>query len=106
MAKKPKRARTVRREAARDAASLARKREQLFVLSAGGAPERPIQVDAVSVIELRAGAVACPRCKGEQRVEEHVAVTTAHGIRLREAKLVCRACGTRRSLWFQLPVLN
>jgi hypothetical protein len=106
MTKKPKRARTVRREALRDAAALARARERLFALGPGGSPERPIAVDAVSVIELRAAAVACPRCEGEQRVDEHVAVTTARGLRLREARLVCRACGTRRSLWFQLPVLN
>ena len=106
MTKKPKRPRTLRREAQRDAATLARNRERLFALGPGGSPERPMLVDAVSVVELRAAAVACPRCEGEQRVAEHAAVTSAHGVRLREARLVCRACGTRRSLWFQLPVLN
>ena len=106
MSKKPKRTRTIRREAERDAASLAHKRERLFALDPGGSPERPILVEAVSVVELRAQAVPCPRCEGELRVHEHAAVTSAHGVRLREARLVCRACGTRRSLWFQLPVLN
>mgnify|MGYP003444629667 CR=1 FL=1 len=106
MPKKPKRARTVRREAQREAAALADARERLYVLNPGGAPERPISVDAVSVIELRARSVPCPRCQGDQRVDEHKAVTTTHGARLREVRLICRACGTRRSLWFQLPVLN
>lgn len=105
MAKKPKRARTLKREAARDAADLARARERLFVLERGGAPERPIEVDAVTVIELRAAAVPCPRCTSEQRVEEHAAAVVG-GMRLREAKLQCRVCGSRRSLWFRLPVIN
>jgi hypothetical protein len=105
MAKKPKRARTVRREAARAAADLARDRERLFALDPGGSPERPLDVPAVSVIELRAATVACPRCDGEHRVEEHAAVTSG-GVRLREARLACRSCGSRRSLWFRLPVLN
>ena len=105
MAKKPKRARTVRREAERAAVELARSRERLFVLEKGGAPERPIDVDAVTVIEPRAAAVACPRCNAEQRVEEHAAVVV-NGTRLREVRLQCRACGSRRSLWFRLPVLN
>jgi hypothetical protein len=106
MAKKPKRPRTVRREAQRDAAALAQNRERLFRLGPGGEPERPITVDAVSVIELRARSITCPRCEGEQRVDEHAAITTAGGSRLREARLVCRSCGTRRSLWFQLALLN
>ena len=105
MSKKPKRARTIRREAVRDAASLAHRRERLFALDPGGSAERPIPVDAVSVVELRAEAMPCPRCEGEQRVDEHAAVT-AQGVRLREARMVCRACGSRRSVWFQLPVLN
>lgn len=105
MAKKPKRDRTVRREAIRAAAALAVNKERLFELSVGGAPERPIEVDAANVVEIRAVGVPCPRCEGEQRVAEHAAVTVG-GMRLREARLVCRQCGSRRSLWFRLPVLN
>lgn len=105
MAKKPKRERTLRREAVRAAAELARARERLFVLEKGGAPERPIDVDAVTVIEPRAAAVPCPRCNAAQRVEEHAAAVV-DGVRLREARLQCRVCGTRRSLWFRLPVIN
>jgi hypothetical protein len=106
MARKPKRARTVRREAERAALALAHDRERLFALDPGGSPERPIDVAAVSVIELRARSVPCPRCDGEHSLEEHAAVVTEHGVRLRQARLLCRACGSRRSLWFRLPVLN
>lgn len=105
MARKPKRARTVRREAEREALSGARDRERLFALELGGSPARPIEVSAASVVELRASAAACPRCGGPHRIDEHAAVTTDRG-RLREARLVCRACGSRRSLWFRLAELN
>lgn len=105
MGKKPKRDRTLRREAARAAAALAADRERLFALDPGGSAQRPIDVDAVPIVELRALAVACPRCDGRHRIEEHAAVTVA-GVRLREARLVCSLCGSRRSLWFRLPVLN
>lgn len=105
VARKLKRARTVRREAEREALSQARDRERLFALERGGSPERPIDVDAASVVEVRASAVACPRCEGRHHVEEHAAVIHG-GARLREARLVCRACGSRRSLWFRLPELN
>jgi transposase-like protein len=105
VAKKPKRERTLRREAARSAKSFARDRERLFALEPGGSSARPIDVAAVSVIELRALALPCPRCAGAHRLEEHAAVTVA-GARLREARLVCRLCGSRRSLWFRLPSVN
>jgi transposase-like protein len=59
----------------------------------------------VTVVELRAVAMPCPRCEGQHRVEEHAAVVV-EGVRLREVRLVCRACGSRRSAWFRLPVLN
>jgi hypothetical protein len=105
MAKKPKRARTVRREADRRSAAFTRDAERLFTLEPGGAPERPIAVDSASIVESRSTATVCPRCGATHRVDEHVAVSIG-GVRLREAKLVCRNCGSRRSLWFRLPVLN
>ena len=106
MAAKPKRARTVRREAARAVTELARDRERLFKLSPGGRPEGPIDVPSASVVELRAAAVPCPRCEGEQVVEEHAAVAAASGERLREVQLRCRRCGSKRTMWFRLPVVN
>jgi hypothetical protein len=103
--KKPKRPRTLRREAQRAAADLMAKRERLFVLGIGGSPERPIAVDAASVVETRAASIPCPRCAGQHRVVEHAAVVV-QGVRLREARLACRECGAKRSLWFRLPILN
>ena len=106
MSKKAKRPRTVRREREREALSLARDRERLFRLEAGGTPERPIDVASASVVDVRAAAVPCPRCGGEQAVTEHAAVGGTGGGRLREARLECRRCGSRRSLWFRLPSIN
>jgi hypothetical protein len=105
VAKKPKRERTVRREAVRRAQSLARDNERLFALEPGGSPERPIDVAAAPIVESRARATPCPRCAGQHHIEEHAAVAVG-GVRLREARLVCHQCGTRRSLWFRLPELN
>lgn len=106
MAKKPKRARTIRREAQRAAAGLAEDREKLFKLELGASPERPVEVESAAVVEVRALGVACPRCAGEHRLVEHAAVTSARGDRLREVRLACRSCGSRRSLWFRLRLLS
>jgi hypothetical protein len=106
MSPKPKRSRTARREAARVAADVARDRERLFKLSAGGRSEAPLDVSSASVVEIRAASVACPRCDGEQIVDEHVAVASSDGARLREVRLQCRRCGSKRSMWFRLPMVN
>jgi transposase-like protein len=102
---KPKRERTLRRELARKVQVLARNRERLFLLEVGGSPERPIDVDSAAVVEIRAMGLRCPQCGGEHTVDEHAAVSVRGG-RVREARLRCRKCGSRRSLWFRLPVLN
>ena len=96
----------MRREEARQVAGLARDRERLFKLEAGGTPERPIDVASASVVDVRAAAVPCPRCGAEQAVKEHRAVGGTGGVRLREARLECRRCGSERSLWFRLPSVN
>ncbi|HVZ31639.1 MAG TPA: hypothetical protein VG963_04390, partial [Polyangiaceae bacterium] len=103
----PARARTARRQLERSHAKLGRDRERLFVLSPGGSPERPMSVEAAAIVEVRAVAVPCPLCQGPHEILEHAAVVL-HGERLREARLRCRQCGTRRSLFFRLeqPVLN
>ncbi|HVW29891.1 MAG TPA: hypothetical protein VHC69_31225 [Polyangiaceae bacterium] len=106
MPPKPKRPRTLRREASRAAADLARDRERLFKLSPGGRSESPIDVASASVVEIRAASVPCPRCDGEQLVEEHVAIAGSDGARLREVRLRCRRCGSKRSMWFRLPTVN
>lgn len=80
-------------------------RERLFALELGGSPERPLSVTSPAVIESHAESVSCPRCQGKQDVLEHVAVTKG-GVRLREARLRCRQCGTPRSLWFRIQDLG
>ena len=100
MAKKP-RPRTNRREAARASEKLEAARERLFQLEAGGSPERPISVMSAAVVEAHAESVPCPRCDGKHEVVEHVAVAVSR-VRLREARLRCRQCGTSRSLWFRI----
>lgn len=82
-------------------------RERLFALSAGGLPKRPIHVVSPALVESQASSLPCPRCDGAHEVVEHAAVTV-DGIRLREASVRCRACGSRRSVWFRLvgDVLN
>ncbi len=104
----PKRsARSVRREQERTAAKLAADREKLFQLEAGGSKERPLDASSAAVIEAHAASVPCPRCGGHQEVIEHTALTHK-GVRLREAKLRCKQCGSERSLWFRIvgPSIN
>jgi hypothetical protein len=102
---KPKRERTARRQAAREFVKLAKDRERLFMSEVGGTNERPIDVETPSIVEVRARAVPCPLCAGEQQVLEHAAVMTESGL-LREARLRCRRCGSKRSLWFRILAPN
>lgn len=109
MAKRPpKRSeRTVRRERERSEARLRSDRERLFLLEPGGNAERPLSVQSPAVIEGHATGVPCPLCGGNQEVMEHAA-RVHNGVRLREAQLRCRQCGSTRSLWFRIvgPGLN
>ena len=100
MAKKA-RPRSQRREAERSLSKLQQAQQRLFELEVGGAPERPLPILSAAVVEAHAESVHCPRCDGKHEVVEHVAVTRA-GVRLREARLRCRQCGTTRSLWFRI----
>jgi hypothetical protein len=58
-------------------------------------------------VEVRALSQRCPRCDGEHELLEHAAVTV-QGARLRELRLRCRQCRSRRSLFFQIeePLLH
>ena len=109
MAKRPPKRgeRTVRRAEQRAQTKLENDRERLFLLEPGGSPERPLEAHSAAVIEAQATSVPCPRCGGHQEVVEHAAVVQG-GVRLREVKLRCRTCGSKRSLWFRLvgPSLN
>jgi hypothetical protein len=99
--KRPERPRTKKRAAARSLHKLAADRERLFLLERGATPQRPIEIATPALVELKASALACPRCLTAFRVEAHRAARVA-GLRLREAEVSCPRCHVRRSLWFQL----
>jgi hypothetical protein len=75
--------------------------ERLFELEEGGRAERPLAVGSASLVEVHARSVPCPRCNGVHDLLEHVALVK-DGVRLREARLRCRQCGSMRSLFFRL----
>jgi hypothetical protein len=103
-----KRARTERREAARDAAKTAQARMKLAALEPGGAPDRPIEVTSASIIEPHASSMPCAACGNSGvRVDEHVAKTIEGkdgepARRLRVVHAVCPRCGTRREIYFRI----
>lgn len=101
MAKRKARARTVRREQERKAEKLERDLDRLAALERGGSPERPIELESASQVEVHARATPCHRCRGTVRVEEHTAGSFGSG-RLRVALVACPACGARRALYFRL----
>lgn len=103
MAKRqPKRSeRALRREGERANSRLQADRERLFLLEPGGRIDRPIQTPSAAVIETQATSLPCPSCGGGHEVSEHIALVH-QGVRLRETRLRCRQCGSRRSLWFQI----
>ncbi|MFO0643375.1 MAG: hypothetical protein U0183_29380 [Polyangiaceae bacterium] len=107
MTKKPKRSRTLRREADRTEKKLLDARMALSRLEPGGSAEHPIEVSTASLVEPTARAMPCPACGGHVRVRDHTAETIA-GRRLRVAKVDCARCGTEVSRYFTIaePRLN
>ena len=101
MARKKLSPRAARREGERAAAKLADSRERLAVLDAGGAPSRPVVLESASQVEGHARSLACSRCDGAYRIEEHAA-ETVDGARLRVVRITCSACGARRLVYFRL----
>lgn len=100
MAKKKKRRerpRTVRRRRERALDALGDARERLAALSAGGAADRPLDVDSASVVELVAARLGCARCDGAVRVLRHDAVDG-----LRRVHTRCTTCERTREVWLRL----
>lgn len=81
---------------------LAKSRLELAALEAGGAPERPIDVESASTIEVHASSTPCASC-GEHgvRVEEHTA-ETIDDRRLRVVRVMCPRCGLRRVVYYRI----
>jgi hypothetical protein len=75
--------------------------ERLARLAPGGAPDRPLVVEAPSQVEPIAEGTVCPLCEGALRLVTHAA-ETHEGMRLRVAHVRCTACGVRRALYFRL----
>lgn len=94
---KKTRPRTQRRRAERDATKLGDAREKLARLSPGGTPERAIEVSSAAIVESEAVALACARCGGETRSEEHEAIEG-----LRRVRTQCKRCGARREVWLRI----
>jgi hypothetical protein len=78
-----------------------RSTERLARALPGAAADRPIDVSAPSVVELKARATPCPQCGGELQIEGDRADSTPRGI-VREVAVACRRCHARRSLWFRV----
>jgi hypothetical protein len=100
-AKKPKRARTVRRESERREAQLASAKEALASLEPGGAAERPLRVASAAQIEPHTRSLGCPFCGDAYRVLEHEARVVG-GAALRVVTALSPRCGRKRVLWFAI----
>lgn len=96
-----KRRRAERRERDQGRERLAKEIERLAAMEEGGSPERPIPIDSVAVVEIRALARSCPLCGGAVRLDAHTAEVIG-GVRLRVAALACTLCGSRRAVYFRL----
>jgi len=101
MAKKPKRPRARRRDAARAAKKLARDRERLAALEPGGSAERPLEVASASVVEARALDLGCLHCPGPPRVETQDATRVDERV-LRVVRMKCPRCGSERAVWVRI----
>jgi hypothetical protein len=101
MAKRKPSPRTTRRARARVHEGLVTDLERLARLAPGGAPDRPLEVEAPTQVEPIAEATPCPLCQGPLRMEEHAA-ETHDGARLRVAHVRCTGCGVGRSFYFRL----
>src|SRR4051812_12423246 len=95
---KKRRPRFFRRKDERAARELVRDKQRLALLEPGGAASHPIDVAASPVIEARLESTPCPLCAGRLRIDEHLAPNAV----LREVRVSCQLCGSKRSLWFRI----
>lgn len=100
-AKRTPRIRTLERRSRLIDDKLARNKAKLLDLMPGGTAELPLDVPSAALVEPKARSVQCPRCDEPFTLEAHEAHSGEAG-RLREARLHCRLCGSRRSMWFRV----
>lgn len=93
--------RSQRREALRAAQKLGELRGRLAALEPGGSPARPRDVESPAVIDVHAASLPCTACEGELELLEHTVVEHA-GVRLRQAHLRCRRCGSERDVFYKI----
>ncbi len=93
--------RAARRLRGRAHAKLVQDLERLARLKPGGTPERPLEIDSPTRVDVIAQRTPCPLCDTTLRLDAHTA-ETVRGIRLRVAHVTCTACGTKRALYFRL----
>jgi len=103
MARRSPRPRALRRRLGREEERLAEEREQLARAAPGGAPERPLDVDSPSQVDVIAERTRCARCGEATRLDRHEAATI-DGTRLRVAHLACAVCGAPRRVYFRLAL--
>src|SRR5262249_9581039 len=101
MGKRKPRPRTLARARSRLHADLVQDLERLARLAPGGAPDRPLAVEAPTQVEPIAESAPCPLCQGPLRVQDHAA-ETHDGARLRVAHVRCSSCGVDRATYFRL----
>jgi hypothetical protein len=98
---KPPRARTQRRELARQLERIDAKLDRAAAALPGGAAERPIPVATAASVEGRARAEPCPRCGGDMDLTGEGAEVRG-GRELRRVDVTCRRCHGHRSMWFAI----
>jgi hypothetical protein len=101
--RRPPRPRTLQRRQQLLSEKLAQARRKLLDLEPGGTPDHPAEVGTPAVIEPMATSIHCPACDEPFGLESHEAHADGR-LRLREARVRCRACGEHRSLWFRVNV--
>lgn len=102
---KPKRARTVRREADRGVEKYRLAAARVYASEAGGSPDRAIPIGVSSQIEPDAESTPCPYCRSTMRSLAHDAEEHG-GRRVRVVSLECRSCHAKWRRFYFIAQAN
>ncbi len=102
---KPKRARTVRREADRSVEKFRENALRVYALEPGGSPQRAIPIGVSSQIEPDAETMRCAFCQAHVRVVSHDAEEHG-GRRVRVVSLECRSCHAKWKRFYFIAQAN